>query len=177
MKLTRNFIAEQAKKKQADRWTLAIKDGRHEGTLKSVTVDEKNNRCRMLIKPDDEFMLYRPSIDLADFYTEPLCRVFEPFYDDAGNLDLDDISNSRIIFETTTTIGIRRSRWERTVMARESVTVESGYGSVAVKRCRHGELVRCYPEFESVRAVAEASGVPYQTVFDAARREAEKRER
>ena len=57
MKLTRNFIAEQAKKKQADRWTLAIKDGRHEGTLKSVTVDEKNNRCRMLIKPDDEFML------------------------------------------------------------------------------------------------------------------------
>lgn len=37
MKLTRNFIAEQAKKKQADRWTLAIKDGRHEGTLKSVT--------------------------------------------------------------------------------------------------------------------------------------------
>ena len=80
MKLTRNFIAEQAKKKQADRWTLAIKDGRHEGTLKSVTVDEKNNRCRMLIKPNDEFMLYRPSIDLADFYTEPLCRVFEPFY-------------------------------------------------------------------------------------------------
>lgn len=82
-----------------------------------------------------------------------------------------------VIFETTTTIGIRRSRWERTVMARESVTVESGYGPVAVKRCRHGELVRCYPEFESVRAVAEASGVPYQTVFDAARREAEKRER
>ena len=102
MKLTREFIAEQAKKKQADRWTHAIKDGRHEGTLKSVTVDEKNNRCRMLIKPDDEFMLYRPSIDLADFYTEPLCRVFEPFYDDAGNLDLDDISDSRIIFETTT---------------------------------------------------------------------------
>lgn len=56
----------------------------------------------MLIKPDDEFMLYRPSIDLADFYTESLCRVFEPFYDDAGNLDLDDISNSRIVFETTT---------------------------------------------------------------------------
>lgn len=82
-----------------------------------------------------------------------------------------------VIFETTTTIGIRRSRWERTVMARESVTVESGYGPVAVKRCRHGELVRCYPEFEGVRAVAEASGVPYQTVFDAARCEAEKRER
>ena len=77
------------------------------------------------------------------------------------------------IFRTTTTIGLRRIPVERTIMEREQLTVRLPLGEVAVKRCSFGELVRCYPEYESVRQVALANGVEFATVYADARRAAE----
>ena len=77
------------------------------------------------------------------------------------------------IFRTTTTIGLRRTPVERTIMEREQLTVRLPLGEVAVKRCSFGELVRCYPEYESVRQVALANGVEFATVYADARRAAE----
>ena len=58
-------------------------------------------------------------------------------------------------------------------MEREQLTVRLPLGEVAVKRCSFGGLVRCYPEYESVRQVALANGVEFATVYADARRAAE----
>lgn len=65
-----------------------------------------------------------------------------------------------IIFAETTTIGIRRCRMERTVMKREFAMITTEYGDAAVKICRHGEIEKVYPEYESAAAIAEKSGMP-----------------
>ena len=65
-----------------------------------------------------------------------------------------------IIFSETTTIGIRRCRMDRTVMKREFATIATEYGDVTVKICRHGEIEKVYPEYESAAAIAEKSGMP-----------------
>lgn len=79
----------------------------------------------------------------------------------------------RIIFESTTTIGMRKLPVDRTCMERESLEVALPYGTVSVKRCTWNGLVRNYPEYESVKALAESTGKDFQLVFAAAKLAAE----
>lgn len=74
----------------------------------------------------------------------------------------------RIVFSETTTIGIRRQRMERSVMDVSWRDVETSYGTVRVKVCERDGLLRAYPEYESVRAVAHAAGTDFRTVYLAA---------
>jgi uncharacterized protein (DUF111 family) len=54
----------------------------------------------------------------------------------------------------------------RSILRREEKEVDTAYGKVKVKEVTiHGEKRR-YPEYESVKALAEEKGVPFQTVFD-----------
>lgn len=70
-----------------------------------------------------------------------------------------------VIFDATTTIGIRRYRVERSCMQRAMAEVETPFGLVAVKVCAGAGVRRCYPEFESVKRLSDASGVDFQTIF------------
>lgn len=70
-----------------------------------------------------------------------------------------------VIFDVTTTIGIRRYRVERSCMQRAMAEVETPFGQVAVKVCAGAGIRRCYPEFESVKRLSDASGVDFQTIF------------
>ena len=76
-----------------------------------------------------------------------------------------------IIFSETTTIGIREfTSVMRSILRREEVEVDTAYGKVKVKEVTiHGEKRR-YPEYESVKKRAEENGVPFQEVFDLAKR-------
>lgn len=78
-----------------------------------------------------------------------------------------------IIFRTTSTIGLRKYPVERTCMEREIITVRLPYGDVKIKKCRLNDIVRYNPEYESVKSLAEAAGLPFRRVFDDARRRAE----
>lgn len=71
----------------------------------------------------------------------------------------------QIIFRETTTIGIRRVRMQRTVMHREIRQVETSFGMAEVKVCRSGEIVRVYPEYESVAAICRGSDLNYRDVW------------
>jgi len=74
-----------------------------------------------------------------------------------------------VLFRETTTLGVRRQEWERTVLAREVVTVETAYGPIGVKIGRRGEKVyNVQPEFDDCRRAAEAGGVPAKEVWAAA---------
>ena len=75
----------------------------------------------------------------------------------------------RIIFDDTTTIGIRRSPLWRTALPREQVTASTCFGEVRAKRVTLPEgVARTYPEHDSVAALATACHVPYQDVYRAA---------
>ena len=78
---------------------------------------------------------------------------------------------SRIILQETTTLGVRRSEVERKALERSMVTVETEFGELQVKTARDPfGRTRVSPEFEQARALAAASKVSLQEVYQAARR-------
>ena len=74
----------------------------------------------------------------------------------------------QVIFEDTTTIGIRRSPLWRTALPREILEVQTPLGPARVKAVTlpSGER-RQYPEYETVAALATSAGVSYQEAFGA----------
>ena len=75
-----------------------------------------------------------------------------------------------IIFAETTTLGVRAYAAERRVLERESVTVETPYGSVGVKVGREaGRILNAAPELEDAKKLALEKKVPLKEVLDAAR--------
>jgi uncharacterized protein (TIGR00299 family) protein len=76
----------------------------------------------------------------------------------------------QLLFDGTTTLGVRSHAVERRALEREVETVETEYGPLAVKVSRlRGGVVTCTPEYEQVREAAERAGVPLRVVEEAAR--------
>lgn len=74
-----------------------------------------------------------------------------------------------LLFRETTTLGIRRQVWDRTVLQRESATVETAYGPIRVKIGRRGGVVyNASPEFDDCRRAAGEKGVAVKEVLAAA---------
>jgi uncharacterized protein (DUF111 family) len=71
-----------------------------------------------------------------------------------------------IILRETTTIGLRRTRMSRRVLARTVETVETPDGKAQVKVCETEDGIKVYPEYESVRAIAQKRGEPFSEVFN-----------
>ena len=72
-----------------------------------------------------------------------------------------------IIFHETTTIGIREfPSVMRSVLHRQQVTVDTPYGSAEVKQISLKDGVRLYPEYESVKHLAEQNQVPLADMYD-----------
>lgn len=69
-------------------------------------------------------------------------------------------SIEKLIFLHTTTIGIRRHTEQRTILKRESGTVQTPYGPMQIKRVKIGKGYREYPEYESAKRLAEETGIP-----------------
>ncbi len=71
----------------------------------------------------------------------------------------------RILFEETSTLGIRRSDTRRDALHRHFDIVETRYGKIQVKVAHlPGGSLRATPEYEACRTAAEAHGVPLSTV-------------
>jgi len=65
----------------------------------------------------------------------------------------------------TSTFGVRRSQWRRRKLARDIVSVETQWGPVRVKRgFIAGRLIRCAPEFEDCRRIAQENDLPFESV-------------
>lgn len=71
----------------------------------------------------------------------------------------------RVIFTETSSIGVRRLRAGRTCLARSVVDVMLPAGPAKVKKCSFDGQTFYYPEYESVKALAAASGVPFADLF------------
>lgn len=74
-----------------------------------------------------------------------------------------------IIFNETTTIGIRRFNIERTELEREFRELNTSFGQINYKISKYKDkVVNITPEFEDVKNAAEAFNVPIKEVYRAA---------
>lgn len=66
-----------------------------------------------------------------------------------------------LIFENTTTIGIRRVQMERTKLARRQIEIHTSLGKITAKEvCINGKK-RIYPEYESVKKLCEGKNMNF----------------
>ena len=72
-----------------------------------------------------------------------------------------------ILFRQTTTIGIRRSRMERSVLKREIQKLSMPEAVATVKICTLPDgSRRCYPEYESAAAFAAENHISYREAWE-----------
>ncbi len=77
----------------------------------------------------------------------------------------------QIIFDETTTFGIRRYKTERTVLSTEFKTVElKGLGKIRVKigRDSNGNIIKNKPEYEDCLKIAQQYNIPLRDVINLA---------
>ena len=73
---------------------------------------------------------------------------------------------AEIIFRQTSTIGVRIQPLTKAVLRRDTVTVATTFGEVAIKRVYLGErLLRSKPEYEDCKRLAKAHGVPIVEIY------------
>lgn len=74
-----------------------------------------------------------------------------------------------ILFRETTTLGTRRHVLERSVRQRETITLQTPWGTVRAKKAwRPGEPAIVSPEFEDCAKLARQHGIPLTDVYRAA---------
>lgn len=78
-------------------------------------------------------------------------------------------SCERMIFRETTTLGIRFSIQQRSVLQRQIQTVTTHWGQVRVKvaKDRHGEILNVQPEYEDCAQIARSQNLPWYGVYQA----------
>lgn len=105
------------------------------------------------------------------FLTPILGKKGRPGYLVTALCDEDTVRDlSRILFEGTTTFGLRMRRERRICLEREWKQANTPWGPVRVKVGRfEGKATSGSPEFEDCRRVAEEASVPVIRVYEAAR--------
>lgn len=71
-----------------------------------------------------------------------------------------------VIFEETSTVGIRRVTMDRTVMDRRIEEVDTPIGRVQVKVCTIGGVEKMHPEYESLAAICRERGIPFRDAYE-----------
>ncbi|SNS94791.1 hypothetical protein SAMN05446037_102911 [Anaerovirgula multivorans] len=76
----------------------------------------------------------------------------------------DSLTN--ILFQETTTLGIRSYDVDKAMMGRKIVNIDSPYGSVRIKLALlNGEIVKWKPEYEDCKVIAENHNIPIYQVY------------
>ncbi|MGB3298158.1 MAG: nickel pincer cofactor biosynthesis protein LarC [Phormidesmis sp.] len=76
-----------------------------------------------------------------------------------------------LLFQETTTLGIRQTRQQRSVLTREMIRVTTAYGDISIKVARShsdGKVLNIQPEYEDCAKVAKLRNVPWHQVHQAA---------
>ena len=74
-----------------------------------------------------------------------------------------------LLFQETTTLGIRDAAVERTALERNFVTVTTAWGKINIKEALlNGKVIKASPEYEDCKAIALQEGLPLQQVLQTA---------
>ena len=70
-----------------------------------------------------------------------------------------------VIFRETTTLGIRRSTQQRTILYREIEVVKTEYGEVQIKVAKSGQtIVNVQPEYEDCAEIARLKNISWREI-------------
>ena len=72
----------------------------------------------------------------------------------------------KIIFKETTTIGIRYHYEYRTELERELITLDTKYGKLKTKKVVNNGETYIYPEYESMKELAEKNHIPLKEIYN-----------
>lgn len=76
---------------------------------------------------------------------------------------------TELILRETSAFGVRRYISERRKLQREFKTVETPHGQVVIKIGKlDGQVIQSAPEFESCKRLADQTGLPIKTIYEAA---------
>ena len=76
----------------------------------------------------------------------------------------EDVIN--LIFQETTTFGIRQTEWKRQILERSWVTIETEFGNIRIKiGKRDGKEITASPEYEDVKAAALQYNIAVKKVY------------
>ncbi len=150
------------------------KDFEHPNILRVMIIDEKEGIWELSSNIDDttgEAMGHTMELlfenGALDVYYQPIyMKKNRPAYmlnilcKEDRIKELEDI-----VFENTTTIGIRRHFCERTELFRESICKDTGYGKIKYKLCHINGTKRVYPEADSVMEASRKTGIGYTEMY------------
>lgn len=71
----------------------------------------------------------------------------------------------RILFQETTTLGVRYSEWKRKILPRESINVVSPWGNIRGKKTNFNGKLQFSPEFKDCRRIAIDNNIPLKDVY------------
>ncbi|MDE6980313.1 MAG: nickel pincer cofactor biosynthesis protein LarC [Lachnospiraceae bacterium] len=109
------------------------------------------------------------------FYIPVYMKKNRPAYEVVVICEPQDVEKMEaILFTETTTIGIRRTKMERTILKRNIITMESSFGPVQIKVCEFQDTKWGYPEYESIKKIAMKEGVSYLEVYQVVHEEVTK---
>nr|WP_315023040.1 nickel pincer cofactor biosynthesis protein LarC [uncultured Aminipila sp.] len=163
------------------------KDFKNANILRAMIIEEaiENNRNTAPDQESDKLWQLETNIDdcsgeAMGFTLECLCEAgaadawFTPIYMKKNRpaymlqvlckeVQIKEMQD--IIFAHTTTVGVRRTQVERTILKREMKQVKTPYGDVSVKVCTHNENIYFYPEYEDIKKISLAHHKNFKDVY------------
>lgn len=100
------------------------------------------------------------------FYTPIFMKKNRPAYRltvSCRNENMIKLQN--IIFKETTTIGIRYRFESRTELERELIEIDTQYGKLKAKKVNNNGQSYIYPEYESMKEIAEKNNIPLKELY------------
>ena len=151
-----------------------------------IEVSEETTAAEKNKEPANEVMKLEANID--DSTGEELGFAMEQLFE-AGALDVfytpcfmkknrpaymltvlckneDSEKMEEIIFNQTTTIGIRRTKTERSVLERETLLIDTPYGEVRIKLVNHNNRKRFAPEYEDVAGISRRTSLSFGKIYN-----------
>ena len=136
-------------------------------------------------KPNEDFVVMETNIDDASgeilgytqellfkngaldvFYTPIFMKKNRPAYKLTVMCKRENIQKlQNIIFKETTTIGIRYRFEYRTELDREIVELDTKYGKIKAKKVINNGDTYVYPEYESIKELAEKNNIPLKELY------------
>ena len=102
------------------------------------------------------------------FYTPIFMKKNRPGYKLSVICQEEDVKTmENMIFSTTTSMGIRRMKMERTILERRTLEVNTSYGLVRVKGAVHAGVEYFTPEYEDLKEILKREPVTYKTLYTA----------
>ena len=100
------------------------------------------------------------------FYTPIFMKKNRPAYRLSVACRKEDMFKlQNIIFKETTTIGIRYRFESRTELGREFVEIDTKYGKIIEKKVTNNGETYVYPEYESMKKIAEENNIPLKELY------------